>query len=294
VKANIFLKKVNPKKRVVLSRSKAGTFGIFIFILILSAFMALPVIYSFIQAFKPIGELFAYPPKFFVLHPTLQNFKDVFQLSNTLWVPFSRYIFNSFFISIVGTIVYIFISAMMAYPLAKGKFPGLSVISKLIVLSMLFSDSLLLIPRYIIISKLHIMDTYWAPLLPLLSMSLGVFLIQQYIVATIPDETLEAARIDGANEYHIFFGIVMPSIKPAWLTVIIFIFQLFWNYDTSVYIYSDNLKTIPAIIGTIVNGGVARMGTAAAVAVLLIIPPIIIFLLTQDSIRETMAHSGLK
>lgn len=288
------LRIMRPYKKVMLSRSRVGNFGIFIFMLAISAFMVLPLLYSVIQAFKPIDEIFAYPPRFFVKHPTAQNFRDAFTLAGNLWVPFSRYAFNSLLVSIGGTSLYVIVASLAAYPLAKGRFRGKATLSRLIVWTMMFSAEVLVIPRYIIVSMFGMVDTYFAVILPALSATMGVFLIRQFIDASIPDSTLEAARIDGANEFRIFGSIVMPSIKPAWLTVIIFTFQSLWNGNPQSYIYSEQLKTLPTVMSTIASGGIARSGASAAVAVIMMIPPIAVFIFTQSSVMETMAHSGLK
>ncbi len=280
-------------KQVVLSRSKAGTFAIAVFLTLMSAFMFLPVFYSLVQAFKPIEELFVYPPRFFVINPTLENFKSIFQLAETLDVPFGRYLFNSLFVAIVGTVTYVFLSSLAAYPLAKGKFSGRILISNLIVWALLFNAEVTAMPRYIVIAKLGLIDTYWALFLPAFAGTMGVFLMKQFISSAIPDSILEAARIDGAGEYKIFFKIVMPSVKAAWLTVIIFSFQSFWGSSGS-YIYTENLKQLPAVLSSITAAGIARAGAGAAVGVVMMILPVTVFLISQSSITETMAHSGLK
>lgn len=285
---------VSRERRVRLSRSKTGTFGIFLFMLVMGAYMLLPVLYSVVQAFKPIDEIFAFPPRFFVRNPTLENFKQVLLLADNLWVPFSRYVFNSLLVSLGGTFLYVMISSLAAYPLAKAKFRGISLISTLVVWTLLFNADVTAMPRYIVISKLGMINTYWAVVLPMLSGTMGVFLMRQFIISAIPDSTLEAARIDGASEYCIFFRIVMPSIKAAWMTVAIFGFQTFWNFNPQSYIYSENLKQLPAVLSSIAAGGIARAGAASAVSVILMIPPILIFILSQSSVVETMAHSGLK
>lgn len=283
------------KKTVKLSRSFFGTVGIFLFLLIISAFMVLPMVYSVIQSLKPLDEIFAYPPRFFVYNPTFDNYRQILILTDNLWVPFSRYIFNSFFVTVIGTVLYVIISSMAAYPLAKARFFGSKVISNLIVLALLFTAEVTQIPRYIIVSVLGMVDTQLAIILPYLSTTMGVFLMKQFIISSIPDSTLEAARIDGASEYQIFSRIVLPSIKPAWLTLTIFAFKDFWNngYE-STYIYSENLKGLSNVVTTISSGGLARTGPSAAVAVVMMIPPILIFLYSQSSVMETMTHSGLK
>lgn len=282
------------KKSKKLSRSKGGNFLVFIFLIIVAAFMALPAYYSIIQSLKPIEELFAYPPKFFVRNPTLSNYSRAFRLAGSSWVPFSRYLVNSIFVSVTGTVLCVIISALAAYPLAKAKVPGIKFLGTLVVWTLLFTAEVTAIPRYIVVAKLGIIDTYLAILLPALAGSFGVFLLKQFMSNSIPDAILEAARIDGASEYRIFWGIVMPNVKPAWLTLIIFTFQSMWATTGGNYIYSEELKTLPSVLGTIAGGGIARSGAGCAVAVFLMLPPVVIFIISQSSIMDTMAHSGLK
>ena len=288
------LKFKRDKKRVSLSRSFGGTFVIFLFLVIIGTFMALPIVYSIVQSIKPLEEIFAYPPKFFVKNPTVDNYIQVYQLCQNLWVPLSRYVFNSLFISVVGTIVYVFIASMAAFPLSKHKFPGKVIISLIIVWALLFRPEVTGVAQYIIISKLGMINTYWSMLLPPLAGTFGVFLMMQFMQTAIPDSLLEAARIDGAKEYRIFFSIAMPAVKPAWLTLVIFTFQSFWNATGVSYIYDESLKTLPSVLTNISSGGLARSGASSAVAVILLIPPIIIFIISQSSMTETMAHTGLK
>ena len=282
------------KSGVRLSRSVGGTIAIALFLLVIGAFMALPIVYSLIQSVKPLDEIFAYPPRFFVRHPTFDNYIQVYQLCQNLWVPLSRYVFNSLFIAGVGTFVYVILASMAAFPLSKHKFLGKAVISALIVWALLFRSEVTGISQYIIISGMWMINTYWALLLPPLASTFGVFLMMQFMESAIPDAVLEAARIDGASEYRTFFSIAMPAVKPAWLTLVIFTFQSFWNVTGVSFVYDESLKTLPSVLSTISSGGLARAGATAAVAVILLVPPIIIFIISQSSISETMAHSGLK
>jgi ABC-type glycerol-3-phosphate transport system permease component len=215
------------------------------------------------------------------------------QLTQNMWVPFQRYLFNSFFISTVGTAVYIVIASLAAFPLAKHKFPGSVLYFQIVVWAILFRPEVTGIPQYIIISKLGMVNTYFAVILPVLAGSFGVFLMRQFMV-TIPDDMLEAAKIDGSSEYRTFWTIVMPVVKPAWLTLIIFTFQQLWNSTGVQYIYDENMKVLPVVLQQITTAGIARAGAGSAVALFLMIPPILIFILSQSSVMETMAHSGLK
>ena len=282
-------------RQVVLSRSKGGTVMIFAFLLLVSVFMVMPLYYSIIQSLKPIDEIFIYPPRWYVNNPTIDSFIQVFTLTGTLSVPVTRYLFNSIFVTIVGTVAYLFLAAMSGYTLAKGKFKGVGILYTIIVLALLFRPEVTAIPVYYIVSKLGLIDTYWALILTPLSGTSGVFLIRQFVISAVPDATLEAARIDGASEFKIFRTIVIPSIKPAIMTVLVFTFQALWNAaGTKQYIFSEDLKELPTALSTIAAGGIARSGAAAAVSVIMMIPPIAVFLWTQRSVMETMSHSGLK
>lgn len=281
--------------QVVLSRSRGGTAVIFVILLIVSAFMLFPLYYSIVQSLKPIDEIFIYPPRFYVKNPTFENFVQVYYLSGNLTVPFARYLFNSIFVTVVGTVLYLIIASLAGYSLAKGKFKGVGTLYTLIVLALLFRPEVTAIPVYYIVSKLGIIDTYWALLLTPLSGTMGVFLIRQFVVSSVPDATLEAARIDGATEFRTFRQIVLPSIKPAIMTVMIFTFQSMWNASgTKQYIFSESLKELPTVLTTIAAGGIARANAGAAVSVIMMVPPIAVFLWSQSSVMETMSHSGLK
>lgn len=282
------------KSGVKLSRSLGGTAVIAVFLIIVGVFMALPIVYSLVQSIKPLEEIFAYPPKFFVKNPTFDNYIQVYQLCQNLWVPLSRYVFNSLFISVFGTFVYVIIASAAAFPLSKHKFPGKALISAVIVWALLFRPEVTGVAQYMIISGLGMIDTYWSMLLPPLAGTFGVFLMMQFMETAIPESVLEAARIDGAGEYRIFYQIAMPSVKPAWLTLVIFTFQSFWNVTGVSYIYNESLKTLPSVLSNISSGGLARTGATSAVAVILLVPPIIIFIISQSSMTETMAHTGLK
>ena len=282
-------------KQVVLSRSKGGTLGIFLFLLIVCIFMVFPLYYSVVQSLKPIDEIFIYPPRFYVRRPTLENFSMVYTLSGNLAVPFTRYLFNSVFVTVVATVASLIIASLAGYSLAKGKFKANKLLYTLVVLAMLFRPEVTAVQVYYIVSKLGLIDTYWAMILTSLGSTMGVFLIRQFVISAIPDSTLEAARIDGANETTIFSKIVLPGIKPAVMTVMIFNFQAFWNGSgTRQYIFSEDLKELPQVMATIAQGGIARAGAAAAVGVIMMIPPIAVFLWSQSSVMETMTHSGLK
>ena len=246
-------------KRV--SRSAWGNFLVAVFLLLLGAFTILPIYYSIVSSLKPLNELFLYPPRVFV--------------------------------AAISTAGYVLVASMAAYPLAKHRFPMKKVIVQLVVFAILFRPEVTSIPQYIIMAKLQVIDTYWALILPAMGTSFGVFLLMQFMEA-IPNEIIESCRIDGAKEVTLFFRLILPMVKPAWLTVVIFTFTSVWNTNGVQFIYSESRKMLPAMLSQLSGAGVARAGVASAVAVLLLIPPVVIFLFSQKSVVETMAHSGLK
>lgn len=274
-------------------RSGWGNTLNFVVLACFALFMALPLVYAVSQSLKPIEELFVFPPRFFVVNPTTKNFRDVFQIMSESWVPFSRYIFNTVFITIVGTGGHVIIASLCAYALAKHKFPGSQVIFNTIVLALMFSAQVTAIPNYLIMSEINWLDTYFALIVPAFAKPLGLFLMKQFM-EQIPDALLEASRIDGASELKTFWHIAMPAVKPAWLTLIIFSFQDLWNLSGSTFIYSESLKTLPYALSQISAGGIARAGATAAVAVILMIVPISVFIINQSSVVETMSASGIK
>ncbi len=255
--------------------------------------MLLPIIYVLVTAFKPLNEILAYPPKFFVRNPTLSNFSDLIEITQETWIPFERSLFNSLFIAVAGTAAYIIIASMAAYPLAKNKSRYIGVYYQIVVLAILFRPEVTRTPLYIIISKLGLINTYWSLILPVLAGSFGVFLMRQFMI-TVPNEMLEAARVDGANEFTCFWRLVMPLVRPAWMTLTIFTFKDLWNTGESQYIYEEALKTLTAVMQSISSAGIARAGAGAAVALIMMIPPVVVFVISQSSVMETMSQTGIK
>lgn len=285
------LKSLNRSKRV--NRSNAGTIVMFLVLLVFAVFMAFPMLVIIGNAFKPLDELWIYPPKLLPSSPTMQNFKDMFTIMEDSWVPFFRYAFNSVFITAVGTAGHIILASMAAFPLAKKKFPGRNLIFNVIVFSLMFNTSVTAIPNYITMAKIGWVDTPWALIVPAFASSLGLYLMKQFM-EQIPDSLLEAARIDGASQWYTFWRIVMPNVKSAWLTLILLSVQSLWAIGSNRFIYKEELKTLPYALNQIISGGIARAGVGAAVTVFMMIVPILIFIFSQNNIIDTMASSGLK
>ena len=282
-------KLLKPRK---VSRSFGGNFAVFTVLFIMGLFMVVPLVYVVMNAFKPLEELLLFPPRFFVTRPTIQNFIDLFNLMDETWVPFSRYIFNTVFITVVTTIGHVLLSSMAAFVLSKHKFFGSKMIFKIIVLSLMFSGAVTGVPNYLTLASFRMIDTPWAIIVPAVQSSLGLYLMKQFM-DNVNDSLLESARIDGANEFKVYWSIMMPQVKPAWLTLIILQIQGLWSLSSD-FLMSEQNKTLSMAMTLIVNGGVARMGAASAVGLVMMIVPITTFIFTQSRIIETMSASGIK
>lgn len=276
-----------------LNRSMAGNTLLFIIMGISGLFMVLPLVMIVNNALKPLDEIYQFPPRIFVRNPTLTNFSDLFVLMNESWVPFSRYIFNTIIISLGGMLGHVIVASMAAYPLAKHKFPGKALLFSMVVLSMMFSWTVTQIPQYLIISWLGINNTYAALVLPAWALGMGLYLMKQFM-EQLPDSLMESARLQGANEWQIFWQIVMPNVRPAWLTLAIFQFQQMWGNTGGMFLRNEELKPLQYALQQITSGGVSRAGAGAAVTFIIAAIPIIFFLICQSSILETMTTSGMK
>jgi ABC-type glycerol-3-phosphate transport system permease component len=256
-------------------------------------FFAYPLVYVINNAFKPLNEIFLFPPRLFVRQPTLDNFKDLFVLLGKSWVPFTRYLSNTILITVVGTVGQIIFASMGAYVVSKHPFPGRRVFMVLVTTSLLFSGYVTGIPNYIVMTRLGWVDTYWAIIIPAISSSMGFFLMKQFI-DTVPDTLIDAATIDGAREWRIFTQIIMPLVKPAWLTLMIFSVQALWNAGASNFIYSEELKSLTYALSQILAGGISRAGVGAAVTLFVMVVPLVTFIVSQSNVIQTMANSGIK
>ena len=282
------------KHKVVLNRSAGGDAGITVILTILGAFMFLPMLYVVMQSLKPLDELWMFPPRFYVVNPTLSNYTDLLTLMNTSWVPFSRYIFNTVFVSVVGTTGNLFFSSMAAYAMAKIKFPGGKFMFKTVQTSLMFHATVTATTSFLIMSGLGLLDTYWARIIPAWGTTLGLYLMKQFMESGVTDAVLESARLDGASEIRTYWTIAMPMVKPAWLTLIVYSFQGLWNAGASAYIQSEQLKSFNYAIQQVMAGGIKRAGAGAASTVIMMMVPIIVFVISQSNIIETMGSSGMK
>ena len=281
------------KGRRMANRSRGGDVVNFLFLCAVGVFMALPLVYVIVNAFKPLDEIFMFPPRFFVRNPTMNNFSELYIVLADSWVPFSRYVFNTLFITATGTLFHVLFASMAAFALCKIDLPGKNLLFFIVVNSLMFTPAVTGVPNYMIMTNLRLTDTYWSIILPVVGGSMGLFLMKQFM-STVPDARIEAAKIDSAHQMTIFWRVVMPQVKPAWLTLVIFCVQNLWNANGGVYIYTEHMKTLPYALSQIVGGGIARTGVASTVSLIMLVVPVCTFILTQSNIVETMASSGIK
>lgn len=279
---------------VVLNRSRAGDIGINAMLILIGFFMFFPMLYSILNAFKPLEEFNYFPPHYIPRTFTTENFTYLFQLMSSSWVPFSRYIFNTVFITVAGVFGNLVFSSLAAYSLAKIPFPGHKFMFQIVQKSLMFSATVAGVINFISMTLLGWVDSYLAIIVPAWCTTMGLYLMKNFMDDNIKDEVLESARLDGATEFYTFFQIAMPMVKPAWLTLIIFSFQGLWQTGSNAFIYSEQLKTVNYAIGQILAGGAVRAGASAASSFIMLIVPIVIFLFSQSQIIETMGSSGMK
>jgi ABC-type glycerol-3-phosphate transport system permease component len=283
--------KINPK------RFHSSQIRYLVFLIPLAAFMLLPLVYIVNHAFKPLDELFYYPPRFFVENPTLENFQSLFRMTGSSGIPMSRYLFNSIVVAVLVLFFSVLISTMAGFALSKLHFRAKRIINEINTIALMFVGVAVAIPRYLVVEKLGLIDNFFVHVLPYLALPVGLFLVKQFI-DQIPNELLDAARVDGANEWQIYHKIILPLIRPAIATILILSFQTVWNSaDTSTtYINNDTLRTFAFYMNTLTNNanGVAGQGMGAAAALIMFVPNLVIFIVMQSNVMDTMAHSGIK
>ena len=284
-------KRINPQK------FERGQIKIMIILLPLLIFMAMPLVYIANHAFKPMDELFAFPPTFFVKNATLENFEKLIKFSRTSGVTMSRYVFNSLIVTVLTVGLSLLFTTMSAFALAKLKFKGRDMMMNVNQMALMFVATAVLIPRYLVIAKLGLIDNIWAHILPLMAYPVALFLVKQF-TEQVPDSLIEAAYIDGASDVTVYRKIVIPLIKPAIATATILVFQQVWtNVETSnYYINDDSMKTLTFYMNSMinVNNTVAGQGMSAAATLILFIPNLVLFIILQNGVMNTMAHSGIK
>lgn len=287
--------KLLEKVRRKLKKVTPGWVIVYILMITLAVITSLPLVYMVVTAFKPIEELLRFPPRFFVRRPTLTNFSDLFTTLDSQTVPFTRYLFNSVFTTVISVVLTLLICSMGAYAIEKVRMKGSKFFSGLIVSALMFSPPAAQIPIYMIVARTGMLNTYLALIVPALATPMYFFLIKQF-VSQLPEPLMESARLDGASEFRILFSIVVPAIKPALATVTVFAFIANWNNagGSVIYITDQAMKTLPYALSTITSGGLARAGAAAAASLLITLPTIIVYLVMQGQVMKTMMFAGIK
>lgn len=279
------------KRRI--NRSAGTTIFLAVILLLVGAFMALPLVYAVVSAFKPMEEFYLFPPRFFVQNPTIDNFVQLGQIMSSMWVPFERYLFNTILLSVTSTLVYTYMAALAAYPLAKREFPGRRFIKNTIITALMFTTSVTSIARYILLANMHMVNTFWGLFLPSMANTMGVFLCMQNL-NQLPNELLESGRIDGAGEYRIWASLVLPNIRPVIATMVMFQFQTVWNQTGGTLIYDEAQKPLVMALSQITSSGLSRAGAGSAASLILLVPPVLVFIVSQNKVMQTMVNSGIK
>lgn len=281
--------------RVNPGRFHLNQLPIYAYIVPLSIFMGAPILFIINNALKPFDELFAYPPRFFVEQPTLDNFRRLFQTTATSAVPLTRYVFNTLFVTAVVMLLTLAVGTLCAFALSKIRFWGARIVFETNNLALMFVGTAVTIPSYLVISNLGIMDTYWAHILPLLASPVGMFLVKQFI-DQVPNELIEAAQIEGANVMTVYRRIILPLIRPAVATMAMLAFQSVWNntVTSSLYVVDESLQTLAFYLQTLPTGTVQGAGVSAASTLIMFVPNLVLFVILQSNVMNTMAHSGMK
>lgn len=287
------MKKTKPQYKRY-TRSTAGNVFYFSMLFLAGAFTILPLIYCIVTSFKPLDELLIFPPQFFVKRPTLTNYLSLPSLLSKLQVPITRYIFNSLFVALFSTVLHIIFASLAAFTFSKSKIRCKKVMFMIVQIMLLYNSVTLSVPQYFIFTKMNIIDTYLVYILPAIPSAVGCFLMKQFMDVSVPDTLMEAARIDGAGVIKMYHKIIMPILKPAWMTMLLLSFQTMWSTVPNGTIFSEQLKMLPQVMTSISAGGIARSGSAMAVTVILMIPPILVFWISQSNVMETMSTSGIK
>ena len=277
------------------NRSRVGDFLVGLLLFLVACAMAFPLVFAISSSLKPLDELFRFPPTLFPRHPTIDNFSDLLVTMGQSWVPFSRYITNTVVITLVGTLGHLLIASLAAYVLAKYDFPLGKQFFALVVTALMFNGYVTAIPNYLTMTRLNLVDTHWAVILPAFAAPIGLFLMKQFSEG-IPTEMLEAARIDGASEARTFVKIVLPMVKPGIGALAIFTFINSWNdyFMQLIMLSSTSNLTISLGIAKLQAENSTDFGLIMAGAALAAVPIIIIFLIFQKYFTKGIAMGAVK
>jgi ABC-type glycerol-3-phosphate transport system permease component len=255
-----------------------------------AAIMVIPFLWMIVTSFKPLDEIHAYPPSFIVHHPTIKAYVELFNL-----IPMGRYFFNSIFVAGTITIANLFFCSLAGYAFAKHEFAGRDKIFMLLLGSLMIPWQVNLIPQFIIIKNLGWLNSYPGLIVPAMSSAFGVFLMRQFI-KSIPDDLIDAARIDGCGEFKIFGLIVLPLVRPALAALAIFTFMAQWNNFVwpLVIIKTREMKTLPLALSVLNSQFGDNFAMVMAGAVVATIPVLVVFIFFQKFFVKGITFTGIK
>lgn len=278
----------------------------YVALILLAILFAAPFAYMVSASFQPLAQMFRLPPQWIPDDPTIANYTGYFGSGRNI----DRWLFNSVYVSTFNTVNILFFSSLIAYTFAKRTWPGRDFLFLLTLATLMLPFEVLLIPQYIIMKNFPLLggndlfgqggkgmlDSYWALIAPNLSSAFSIFLLRQYMKSAVPDELIDAARIDGAGHFRIYWRVVMPLSKPALAAVGIFTFQFFWADILGPYIFISNseLFTLPLGLTTFVLPNRSAWDLIMAGSVLATIPMIVIFFIFQRQFVRGISMSGLK
>jgi len=286
-------------------RLRPGRIIRYMVLILLAILFVAPFAYMVTSSFQPLDKMFTYPPQWIPTDPTLDNYIGFFSSGR----PIYRWVFNSFFVTATVTAVQLFFSSLIAYTFAKRKFPGRDLLFFMGLAVLMLPSEVLLIPQYLIMRSVPLfggnniagvgghgwLDSYWALIVPNIASPFSIFLLRQYM-RSIPDELIDAARIDGAGHFRIYWKIVLPLSKPALAAVAIFTFQFFWQdfYGPLIYISSQELYTLPLGLALFVVANRTVWNLVMAGSVIGTLPMIAVFFLFQKQFVQGISLSGTK
>lgn len=274
-----------------MKRFSMTTFFIYLFLAIAIFTMLIPYYWMLITSIKPQEEIQTYPPKFYVQNPTLEPYRDLFRL-----VPMGRYLLNTLFMCVSVVIFKVLACSLAGYAFAKHKFWGRDFIFMLFLASLMIPWQVNIIPGFIIVKNLGWLNTFKGLIIPTMGWgAFGIFLNRQFIYS-IPDDLIDAAKIDGCTEFRIYISVILPLIKPVLATLAIFTFIQQWNNLVwpMVIINSRMMKTVPLALAVLSSQTSSNFGMLMAGAVVATTPMLVVFLMFQKYIIKGIALTGLK
>jgi ABC-type glycerol-3-phosphate transport system permease component len=260
-------------------------------LILISFFMILPFVWMLSSSFKLPEDIFGYPPRLISQNPILSNYSFIFQEKNLL-----RVLFNTIIIALSATLLSLFFTTLGGYGFAKFEFPGKKILFVILLATMIIPGAVMMVPTFVIMRELGWVDKFWPLIVPGAASAFGIFFFRQYI-STINDELMDAARIDGASEFRIFWNIILPIISPGMISLGLIFFMASWNnyLGPLIYLKSPENWTITVSINAMSGGaGLTYWGPQMAMSVISLIPLLIIFLVFQRRFAEGITAGAIK